>query len=96
MIQATFKQKNNRIYWFQVVGHANHAPLGQDIVCAGVSSLYIAVTNALLESGHTFERDGGYFILDGGQAEEVLTKLLRENIVLIAKEYPEHVRVQVI
>lgn len=96
IIQATFKQKDKQIYWFQVTGHANHAPYGQDVVCAGVSSLYITITNQLLELGRTFERDGGFFILDGQIKEEVCITLLHDGIVAIAEEYPDYVRVEVI
>lgn len=96
MIQATFKQKDNKIYWFKVTGHANSAPYGQDIVCAGVSSLYITITNQLLKLGRTFERDEGFFILDGQAKEEVCVVLLHDGIAAIAKEYPEYMIVEVI
>lgn len=96
MIQATFKRKDNKIYWFKVTGHANSAPYGQDIVCAGVSSLYITITNQLLKLGRTFERDEGFFILDGQAKEEVCVVLLHDGIKSIAEEYPEYVIVELI
>lgn len=96
MIQATFKKKNNEIYWYKVDGHANFAEIGNDIVCAGVSSLYVAVTNTLLSSKRVFERDGGYFILDGGEREQACLEVLHDGIQAIAEEYPDYCKVEVI
>lgn len=95
MIQATFKKKNDKIYWYNVEGHANYAEVGNDIVCAGVSSLFITVTNTLLSFGRTFERDGGYFILDSSVKEDVCLKVLFDGLSEIAKEYPDYCRVEV-
>lgn len=94
MIKATFKKNNNKIYWYQVTGHANFSTAGTDIVCAGVSSLYIALTNSLLSLGKTFERDEGYFILDATQQEDILLKALYNGINEIAKQYPDYVKVE--
>jgi len=41
--------KNNLITGFEIKGHANFAEYGYDIVCAGVSSLSIAIINGILE-----------------------------------------------
>ncbi|AUS70041.1 ribosomal-processing cysteine protease Prp [Lactococcus lactis] len=94
MITAKFKKKNNQIYWYQVTGHAGFANIGNDIVCAGVSALYISVTNALLSFGKTFERDEGYFILDPTDKELASLKILHDGIVSIAEQYPGHVIVE--
>lgn len=94
MIKAIFKKKNNQIYWYQVTGHANFSTAGTDIVCAGVSALYITVTNALLSFGKTFEREEGYFILDPTDKELASLKILYDGIVSIAEQYPEHVIVE--
>lgn len=91
MIKATFKKQNDKFYWYQVEGHANYAEVGNDIVCAGVSSLFITVTNTLLSFGRTFERDGGYFILDSSEKERVCLQVLHDGIQAIADEYPGHV-----
>ena len=39
--------EHDRIRKFELTGHANFAPYGQDIVCAGVSALSIAAVNGL-------------------------------------------------
>ena len=94
MITAKFKKSNNQIYWYQVTGHAGFANIGNDIVCAGVSALYITITNKLLSLGRTFERDGGYFVLDPTEQENVCLELLHEGVVSIAEQYPDNVIVE--
>lgn len=93
MITAKFKKRNNQIYWYQVIGHAEYANIGNDIVCAAVSSIYITVTNTLLAAGRTFERDGGYFILDATEADNACLKVLHDGIKSIAEQYPDNVEI---
>ncbi|KHE76815.1 ribosomal-processing cysteine protease Prp [Lactococcus lactis] len=95
MITAKFKKKNNQIYWYQVTGHAGFANIGNDIVCAGVSVLYITVTNTLLAAGRTFERDEGYFVLDANDYDMACLKVLYDGIKAIAEQYPENVKVYI-
>lgn len=92
MITAKFKKKNNQIYWYQVTGHAGFANIGNDIVCAGVSALYITVTNVLLSMGRTFERDEGYFTLDATDADNACLKVLYGGIKSISEQYPDNVK----
>lgn len=93
MITARFKKRNNQIYWYQVTGHAGFANFGTDIVCAGISALYISVTNTLLSFGRTFERDDGYFILDATDADNACLKVIYDGIKDIAEQYPDNVEI---
>lgn len=93
MITAKFKKKNDQVYWYQVTGHAGYADLGNDIVCAGVSALYITVTNTLLAFGRTFEHDEGYFVLDATDADNACLKVLYDGICSIAEQYPGNVEI---
>ena len=38
MTTATFFSEGSRIAGFEIKGHAGHAPAGEDIVCAAVTS----------------------------------------------------------
>ena len=49
MIQATIYLKGKQRDGFEISGHAQYAPHGQDIVCAAVSMLAITTVNSLLE-----------------------------------------------
>lgn len=47
MIQAILYTSGEKICGFDMAGHANYAPYGEDIVCAAVSVLAIATVNSL-------------------------------------------------
>ncbi|MFI3284428.1 MAG: ribosomal-processing cysteine protease Prp [Erysipelotrichaceae bacterium] len=49
MIHINIHQLENSITKIQVKGHANYAQHGEDLVCAGVSSIMIGLLNALDE-----------------------------------------------
>jgi uncharacterized protein YsxB (DUF464 family) len=64
MIRVTIErlQVNDYIHSFKVKGHAKFADLGQDIVCAGVSTVTVGTVNAIETlTGcelHTHMKDG--------------------------------------
>lgn len=96
MIQATFKKKDNQIYSYQIDGHAGFANIGNDIVCAGVSSLFIAITNKLIELGHThYDAEGNYFVSPRIK-ENILLETLYDGINAIAEQYPDNARCVII
>ena len=48
MINVTiYKDSNKSICGFHVSGHAGYADAGKDIVCAGVSTLVVTISNAI-------------------------------------------------
>lgn len=49
MIKVSIKQVQNKVSELVVNGHANFAIHGEDLVCAGVSSITIGLMNALEE-----------------------------------------------
>ena len=96
-------------WWFECRGHAGYAPKGQDIVCAGVSALCMALLGRL-ETLH----DEGILRLvkcsaaDGEACAEVrtdadaikalITRHTFETVLAgfqaLEEAYPEHVRVE--
>ncbi|WP_129727708.1 MULTISPECIES: ribosomal-processing cysteine protease Prp [Bacillaceae] len=66
MIQVTIhREKTNAIGSFTMKGHANYAPHGQDLVCAGASAVVFGSINAveaLTGAVATIElgKDGGF------------------------------------
>lgn len=94
------RDNNQAIAGFQVSGHAQAAPHGQDIVCAGVSSL---VQSAIMGIERHLGRDidlrqdgGGLRMKLNGQPDN-LTGAILETMLLglteIAKLYPKRVRI---
>ncbi|MFV0254970.1 MAG: ribosomal-processing cysteine protease Prp [Erysipelotrichaceae bacterium] len=49
MIQVKLLKSNNNIISLTISGHADSAPYGQDLVCAGVSCVGIGLINSLDE-----------------------------------------------
>lgn len=47
MIKANFYRNNNKIYGFEITGHAGFAEEGEDIVCSAVTVLVINTINAI-------------------------------------------------
>ncbi len=96
-----FKEPTDRIVGFEVAGHSGTAERGQDIVCAGVSSL---TQTALLGLGKHLHRDMDYSVASGKlkmqlkSAPDELTETLLQTMLLglmeIAKLSPEAVQIQ--
>ena len=82
-----------------VEGHAGYAPRGQDIVCAGVSTL----VQTLVESLEAFCADAISYSLKPGMVEikfrdlsadaDLLISSFFVGICMIAERYPDHVKV---
>lgn len=85
----------------KVRGHANYAPHGQDIVCAGVTAL----TQTLVESLETLtgneikcDMSPGRVDIEIGNPDEDAQLLMDSFLVgieMIADEFPEHIRVEI-
>ncbi|MCH4169397.1 MAG: ribosomal-processing cysteine protease Prp [Streptococcaceae bacterium] len=92
MIKATFQKKNNQIVAYKVTGHARYADVGQDIVCAGVSSLYITITNQLLSRklAYRFVEDESIKV-GGSEIGQLLAEALYDGITDISCNYPDNV-----
>lgn len=101
MIEIVFKNEKNRIKGFSVTGHANTAPHGHDIVCAGVSAL---TQTALLGLGEHLKRsikykaEAGDLFLDIIDKPDDLTdailKSMKLGLIEIEKLYPTVVKIK--
>ncbi|MDN7245869.1 ribosomal-processing cysteine protease Prp [Planococcus shenhongbingii] len=49
MIRVNVKETSNRIFSFEMSGHADFAEHGQDLVCAGASAVSFGAVNAIME-----------------------------------------------
>ncbi len=47
MIKVLYKTLNERITHFEISGHAGAADIGQDLVCAGASTVAVGLINAI-------------------------------------------------
>ncbi len=96
MIKATFKKSNDSFIEYEVTGHAHFAEHGKDIVCAGVSTLFITITNQLLCKSYVKLHDKRVSILNPNEIDNALVEALLCGMYDIQQNYPEHVSVEVI
>lgn len=108
MIQVTIhREKTNAIGSFTMKGHANYAPHGQDLVCAGASAVVFGSINAvevLTGAVATIElgKDGGFLKyelpsdLDNQSFEKA--QLLLEGMLVslqtIEMDYSKYIRIK--
>ena len=82
-----------------ITGHAGYAPIGQDIVCAGVSTLIqtlIASIENLTEDKIQYDIQSGYVEFRHRKLSECARALVDSffiGIELIANEYPANVQI---
>ena len=98
MITVTVIKANKKITSILVKGHSNSAPKGEDLICAGVSSIVIGGANAIQGvECYTFRQDEGFFeISELKTANEHDYNVLETMLVqlqTIAETYPKHVKV---
>lgn len=104
MIKANFElDAQNNILSFQVTGHAESGPYGQDIVCAAISVLTISTINGLEEviDMHpqviSDDTEGGFISvqkLEIDHDSQILLKTLINGVRDVAKSYPDNIIVE--
>ena len=104
MIEIKYYQHKNR-YAISTKGHAGYAPLGEDIVCAAVSSAIIELGNYILEhfadedwivlEVNMTEGEANIEILDESNSNIALHiyQMTMEHLIDISESYPLHVKV---
>lgn len=83
-----------------IMGHANYAEHGKDIVCAGVSTLAQTLIKSIEElttQKITYDMKPGTVHIRHGNLSGIAQALVDSffiGVEMIATEYPNHVRVQ--
>jgi len=77
MINVKLFKKDDIIYGYEMSGHADYRPYGQDIVCAGASILGYTTLNSIIEVANIKESSIYYNIID---EEGFMHVLLKDNI----------------
>jgi len=106
MINVKFYAKNNR-YSIRTNGHAEYAPLGQDIVCASVSTLMYTLANYIADKAEekgwkilniTFDEKTTEVVIDvldksDNNILESLFSMVEDQIKDISEMYPLNVKI---
>lgn len=99
MIEAKFTTKDGHYNSYSLSGHADHAPHGQDIVCAGVSALFIGISNVLLSTFGALDKSTinkkVIEIVNANEQTGLLTETLYKSLIDIEKEHPSNLKVYV-
>ncbi|NLY47610.1 MAG: ribosomal-processing cysteine protease Prp [Clostridiales bacterium] len=105
MIKVTvFKNEDNLITGFKVLGHAGYAEKGEDVVCAAVSALVINTVNSLdslTSDRFDIKQDENEGLIEFHMAEPVSSdgNLLLNSLAIglkqIAEEYTDkYIRIE--
>ena len=96
MIKIEVLGNNDKI---TIIGHAEYAEKGKDIVCASVSSIVITTVNGILRldsKAIIYNEDDG-IIIDVINKSEVVDKLIINMIELLeelVKQYPKYINIR--
>lgn len=105
MIKAIIYKKGLLIDGFEVSGHGDYGPYGQDIVCAAVSILAITTVNSLLtQVGQVMVKSSEEGLVScrlpedldkmGSIKAQAILKTLEIGLNGVKIEYPKHIRVE--
>ena len=99
MIKVNYCVSNDLITRVDVVGHADYADYGKDIVCAAVSSIVTTTINdilALTEKEIKYNtRDGNVSItvVSDNQIVQKLLNVMLNMLKELANDYPKNIKI---
>lgn len=94
MIKVIFISNDEGIF-VKAKGHANYAPTGQDIVCAGVSALICSLGLYAEANGQEYNTGEGCasIKLRQNKANRAVVEAVKLGLWDIAKQYPKYVKI---
>lgn len=96
MIKVHLFKKDDQYISLEVVGHANYAEHGQDLVCAAVSAIVTGGFNAFNDSDiKSIELKEGYAFVEVNlnKGQEVL-KILEIQLKTLEESYPKYIKIK--
>ena len=99
MIRVKFLVGNRQLAGFEIRGHADFADIGEDIVCASVSSAAYMVANTVTDiiraDAKATADDGEMALLVENPCErtETVLKGLELHLTELVKQYPDNIKI---
>ena len=100
MLKVIVKNKNSSIDKINLIGHANYADYGKDIVCSAVSSIVTTTINGIISidsDAITYEYYSDIMEINIIKHDDVTIKLINNMIDLLkslSKDYPKNIKVK--
>ena len=102
MTTAIFNYQNNQINSFKIIGHADYAEYGYDIVCSGITTAVFTSLGLIRRylSGNEFdyqELDGTIYLklLNTNQIVNDIIENLIEVLKNIERQYPKNLKIKI-
>jgi len=94
MINVIYKDN-----WIEISGHANSAPKGKDLVCAGVSAIVLSATSWFKKGEAVFAKDDEsnairIILVKKTKANQNKLSLLIKQLKALQKQYKKHISVR--
>ncbi len=100
MVKIVIIKNKDIISSISVLGHANFADYGKDIVCSGISSVVITTVNAILlfdKNYISYSEKKNDVSIKIKEHNEIVDKLILNMIHMlkdIENDYPDHVEIR--
>ncbi len=87
-------ERSGKMLSLCAVGHADYAPYGSDIVCAGASSVILGLSGALANVLTHIELSSGLAVIrcPDSRDSRAAFKVAEKALSLIAAEYPKNLK----
>ena len=102
MTNAIFNYNNNKIKSFKIIGHADYAEYGYDIVCSGITTAVFTslglIKKYLNESEYDYQELDGTISLNFKGTNQIVDDII-ENLIEVLKnierQYPKNLKIKI-
>lgn len=99
MIKVLIKLEGKKFHSLEIKGHANSAEQGEDLICAGVSSVVTGALNNLENpKGFDIMLDEGYSLVEAKEEisnhDEIVLETIIVSLKTIEESYPKFIKIK--
>ena len=102
MTNAIFNYTNNQIQSFKIIGHADYAEYGYDIVCSGITTAVFTslglIKRYLNENEYDYKELNGTIALSFKSTNQIVNDII-ENLIEVLKnierQYPKNLKIKI-
>ncbi len=98
MIKIVFAYRDSDIVSLEVKGHANSAPHGKDLVCAGVSAVMLGLNALTDDDNYDLKQNEGHVLITAKNTvtehDRIVFSTIEKQLESLASSYPDNVRLE--